>query len=161
MLVMPRFNASRKLIKCWVFIRFFIHLKYDELFCLQYFKQKNTGLDCMMVDFCLGASARRVQPLRLDMPARMISSTSSRLDAITVQELIICRFTLEKGGKKGGQGLFVILFASLKKKKKGKKRKQMRFIYIIICIPKKKKRVKKIDKVHLYYYLHHPGKKHR
>ena len=29
------------------------------------------------------------------MPARMISSTSSRLEAITVQLLIICRFTLQ------------------------------------------------------------------
>ena len=37
---------------------------------------------------------RAPYPLREDMPALMISSTSRRLDAMMVEEWIICRFTL-------------------------------------------------------------------
>ena len=43
---------------------------------------------------------RVLYPLREDMPARMISSTRRRLEAMTAQELRSCTFTLRTRGRK-------------------------------------------------------------
>ena len=40
--------------------------------------------------------SKKSQPLRELMPALMISSTKSKLEAITVHEFTICLFTLQK-----------------------------------------------------------------